>query len=194
MIEYVNGLLAEKTPAYAVVECAGVAYLLHVSLATYSALPQVGEQVKMFAHQVIREDAHLLFGFAGREEREVFRRLVSVSGIGAGTARTILSSMTVGEIAAAIESGDAGVFKQVKGMGLKTAQRIILELRGKVDFSAAVPGAASHPAGGVRGEALDALEILGFVRKNCETVVDALLAANPSASVEALIKSALKNL
>lgn len=194
MIEYIKGLLVEKTPSYAVVEGAAVAYLFHISLATYSALPQEGSQVKMFAHQVIREDAHLLFGFASREEREVFRRLLSVSGVGAGTARAILSSMSVKDIVAAMESGDAGAFKHVKGVGLKTAQRIILELRGKVDFSALQPGGAPAHAGGVRGEALDALEVLGFVRKNCETAVDAVLTANPSAPVETVIKLALKNL
>lgn len=194
MIEYVKGPLAEKTPSYAVVECAGVAYLLHISLATYSALPQEGEPVKIFTHQIVREDAHLLFGFSDRQEREVFRKLISVSGIGAGTARTVLSSMSVKEVVAAMESGDAGAFKQVKGIGLKTAQRIILELKGKVDFTALEPGGTVAHGAGIRGEALDALEVLGFVRRNCEQAVDAILTANPSARVEDVIKLALKNL
>ena len=195
MIEYVKGLLVEKTPSYLVIECNGLAYLLHISLATYSAMGQEGTPVKVFAHQVVREDAQLLFGFATREEREVFRRLLSVSGVGAGMARAVLSSMEVPQIVAAIENGDAGAFKRVKGVGLKTSQRIILELRGKVDFSALDPNAAAAgKTGGVRAEALDALEVLGFVRKNCETVVDALLSADPAARVEEVVKRALKNL
>lgn len=195
MIEYIKGTLVEKTPAFAVVECAGVAYMFHISLATYSALPAEGEAVKIYAHQIIREDAHLLFGFASREEREVFRRLLSVSGVGAGTARAVLSSMDVKDVVAAMESGDAAAFKRVKGVGLKTAQRIILELRGKVDFSAFDSSSdASVHAGGIRTEALDALEVLGFVRKSCEPVVDAILTANPSAPVDQVVKLALKNL
>lgn len=195
MIEYIKGILVEKTPSDLVVECNGLAYLLHVSLATYSAIGQVGSPVKVYTHSVVREDAQLLFGFAAREEREVFRRLLSVSGVGAAMARAVLSSMSVEETVAAIESGDAGAFKRVKGVGLKTAQRIILELRGKVDFSAFSDGLSSaRPGGGVRTEALDALEVLGFVRKNCETVVDALLTADPAVQVDQLIKRALKNL
>lgn len=198
MIEYVKGPLTEKNPAYAVVECAGVGYFLNISLNTYSRLDgRQEEEVKLFVHQVIREDAHLLFGFCSKEERNIFRKLISVSGIGAGTARTILSSMDPAQVAAAVEGGDASPFKNVKGIGLKTAQRIILELKGKIDTEAlaSAPGSVQGvSASGIRTEALDALEILGFVRRSCEKAVDDILAGNPSITVENLIKLTLKNL
>ena len=196
MIEYVKGLLTEKNPAYAVVECAGVGYFLNISLNTYSRLDSSAEgDVKLFVHQVIREDAHLLFGFCSKEERSIFRKLISVSGIGAGTARTILSSMDPAQVTAAVEGGDASPFKNVKGIGLKTAQRIILELKGKIDAETLASSPGSAPgASGIRTEALDALEILGFVRRSCEKAVDDILADNPSITVENLIKLALKNL
>lgn len=198
MIEYVKGPLTEKKPAYAVIECAGVGYFLNISLNTYSCLDNRTEgDVKLFVHQVIREDAHLLFGFCSKEERNIFRKLISVSGIGAGTARTILSSMDPAQVAAAVEGGDASPFKNVKGIGLKTAQRIILELKGKIDTEAlaCAPGSAhDSSASGIRTEALDALEILGFVRRSCEKAVDDILADNPSITVENLIKLTLKNL
>ena len=198
MIEYVKGRMAEKNPAYAVIECAGVGYFLNISLNTYSHLDNCPEgDAKLFVHQVIREDAHLLFGFFSKEERNIFRKLISVSGIGAGTARTILSSMGPAQVAAAVESGDASPFKNVKGIGLKTAQRIILELKGKIDAEAlaSVSGSAQGTsASGIRTEALDALEILGFVRRSCEKAVDDILADYPSITVENLIKQALKNL
>ena len=134
----------------------------------------------------------MLFGFFSKEERNIFRKLISVSGIGAGTARTILSSMGPAQVAAAVENGDASPFKNVKGIGLKTAQRIILELKGKIDAEALA--SVSGSAQGTSASGIDALEILGFVRRSCEKAVDDILADNPSITVENLIKQALKNL
>ena len=192
--------MAEKNPAYAVIECAGVGYFLNISLNTYSHLDNCPEgDAKLFVHQVIREDAHLLFGFFSKEERNIFRKLISVSGIGA-VARPgrRLSSMGPAQVAAAVENGDASPFKNVKGIGLKTAQRIILELEGKIDAEA-LASVSRLSAGDVsirypHRSSRNALEILAFVRRSCEKAVDDILADNPSITVENHIKQALKNL
>ncbi|MDD4820848.1 MAG: Holliday junction branch migration protein RuvA [Flavobacteriales bacterium] len=192
MIEYIKGCLIEKNPTYAVIECNGVAYYLNISLGTYSALSE-DQDVKLYTHTVIREDAHVLFGFFTREEREIFRKLISVSGVGAGTARTILSSIDSSDIVSAIEAGDVSVFKNVKGIGMKTAQRIILDLKGKIDLSLSASSAVAKTSS-VRNEALDALEVLGFVRKNCEKHIDDILLNYHDTTVENLIKMTLKSM
>ena len=196
MIEYIKGRLVEKNPTDVVVETAsGVAYMINVSLCTSSKIKDT-ESIKLYIHTVIREDAHQLFGFFTREEREIFRKLIAVSGVGAGTARTILSSMDPQDVIRAVSGGDVSSFKNVKGIGLKTAQRIILDLKGKLDFGmgdAELPGLNPYEAtAALRTEALDALEILGFVRKNCERYVDETLQKFPATTVENLIKMTLK--
>ncbi|MBO4961098.1 MAG: Holliday junction branch migration protein RuvA [Flavobacteriales bacterium] len=196
MIEYIKGRLVEKNPTDVVVESAsGVAYMINVSLCTSSKIKDT-ESIKLYIHTVIREDAHQLFGFFTREEREIFRKLIAVSGVGAGTARTILSSMDPQDVIRAVSGGDVSSFKNVKGIGLKTAQRIILDLKGKLDFGmgdAELPGLNPYEAtAALRTEALDALEILGFVRKNCERYVDEILQKFPATTVENLIKMTLK--
>ncbi len=196
MIEYIKGRLVEKNPTDVVVETAsGVAYMINVSLCTSSKIKDT-ESIKLYIHTVIREDAHQLFGFFTREEREIFRKLIAVSGVGAGTARTILSSMDPQDVIRAVSGGDVSSFKNVKGIGLKTAQRIILDLKGKLDFGmgdAELPGLNPYEAtAALRTEALDALEILGFVRKNCERYVDEILQKFPATTVENLIKMTLK--
>ena len=196
MIEYIKGRLVEKNPTDVVVETAsGVAYMINVSLCTSSKIKDT-ESIKLYIHTVIREDAHQLFGFFTREEREIFRKLIAVSGVGAGTARTILSSMDPQDVIRAVSGGDVSSFKNVKGIGLKTAQRIILDLKGKLDFGmgdADLPGLNPYEAtAALRTEALDALEILGFVRKNCERYVDEILQKFPATTVENLIKMTLK--
>lgn len=196
MIEYIKGRLVEKNPTDVVIETtSGVAYLINVSLYTYGKIKET-ETLKLYIHTVIREDAHQLFGFFSREEREIFRKLIAVSGVGAGTARTILSSMDPKDVIRAVSGGDVTSFKNVKGIGMKTAQRIILDLKGKLDFGcgdAEIPGLDPYQATAVlRTEALDALEILGFVRKNCERYVDDILQKFPTTTVENLIKMTLK--
>ena len=196
MIEYIKGRLVEKNPTDVVVETAsGVAYMINVSLCTSSKIKDT-ESIKLYIHTVIREDAHQLFGFFTREEREIFRKLIAVSGVGAGSARTILSSMDPQDVIRAVSGGDVSSFKNVKGIGLKTAQRIILDLKGKLDFGmgdAELPGLNPYEAtAALRTEALDALEILGFVRKNCERYVDEILQKFPATTVENLIKMTLK--
>ena len=195
MIEYIKGRLIEKNPTYAIVECQSIGYYLNISLGTYSSLPD-NEEVKLYVHTVIREDAHLLFGFFTKNERNIFRKLISVSGVGAGTARTILSSIDTKDIVTALETGDVAVFKNVKGIGLKTAQRIILDLKGKIDLSekSDSASAAISKTSSIRTEALDALEVLGFVRKICEKYVDDILLNYPATTVENLIKMTLKSM
>ncbi len=189
MIEYIRGRLAEKSPAHVVIDCGGVGYYLHISVNTYAQLGQE-EACLLYAHQVIREDAHLLFGFHSREERSVFRDLISVSGVGAGTARMILSSLSPAEVQAAITGGQVTVFQKIKGIGAKTAQRIIVDLSGKMGKTE-ISAQGSSP---IREEALSALVTLGFDKNNAEKALDKILAAHNNISVEELIKSALKNM
>lgn len=193
MIEYLKGRVVEKYPTHLIVEVNGIGYRVNISLSTYSALKDDCE--KILVHQVIREDAHLLYGFATADEREVFRSLISVSGIGVNTARTILSSMDAQGVRAAILSGDVNAFKNVKGIGLKTAQRVIIDLKGSIGETAL--GAPAGEAMGVydiRREALDAMEVLGFARKAAEPVVDRIIRETPGLTVEKLVKLTLKSL
>lgn len=198
MIEYVKGTLAELTPALAVVECCGVGYGLNISLNTYSAL-QERKDVKLFVYESIREDAHVLYGFSEKRERELFLLLVSVSGIGGNTARMILSALTPAELCDVIGSGNEKVLKAVKGIGLKTAQRIIVDLKDKIgavmDGDSPVSAksfVAESPE--VQEEAVAALTMLGFPPAPSHKVVAAILKEEPSAPVERVIKLALKRL
>ncbi len=201
MIEYIRGTLDELTPTVAVVEAAGVGYQLIISLNTYSAIQGKG-QVRLFAYEVIREDAHLLYGFATKAERELFELLISVSGVGGQTARVMLSAFTPAELGHIIREGDDRMLKSVKGIGPKAAQRIIVELRDKIslDFGQGSGGgaaAAEAPAATPRAvvdEAVAALTMLGFPPAACQKVVLKIVKDVPAMAVEQLIKQALKML
>ena len=193
MYEYIQGKLAELAPAYAVVETGGVGYLLHISLQTYSEIEGRSE-VKLFTHFVVREDAQLFFGFSTKTERELFRQLISVSGVGGNTARMILSTYSPRELQGIITAGNAVLLKNVKGLGLKTAQKIIVELSGKLMAPGADDGGAQPGAGGSFDEALAALSMLGFARAAAEKVLRGVLRESPAAPVEELIRMALKKL
>ena len=193
MITHIQGRLVEKTPTDVVIDCNGVGYQVHISLHTYSKIPTT-ENIKLFTFLQIKEDAHSLYGFVEKSERELFKLLLSVSGIGAGIARTMLSSLDPKQIIQAIANGDVGTVQSIKGIGNKTAQRVILDLRDKVlkIYDLDEISVAQHNIN--REESLSALEVLGYVRKNAEKVVDKILKENPEASVEFIIKQALKNL
>ncbi|MFD0993901.1 Holliday junction branch migration protein RuvA [Tenacibaculum geojense] len=193
MITQIRGRLVEKNPTYVVVDCNGVGYLLHISLNTFSALPS-DENVLLYTHLNIREDAHTLFGFISKTEREVFRLLTSVSGVGPSTARTMLSSMTSEEIQQAIASENVALIQTVKGIGAKTAQRVIVDLKDKILKTFDIDEVSVSQSNTNKEEALSALEVLGFVRKQADKVLTNILKENPSANVETLLKEALKNL
>lgn len=193
MYEYIQGEIDELNPAYLVLQCGGVGYALHISLNTFSAL-QGSTSAKVYTHFIIREDAHLLYGFATTSERELFRNLLSVNGVGAATALMMLSSLSPDEITAAIASENVGLLKSVKGIGIKTAQRIIIDLKDKV-------GKATHPEqilipadNTIRNEALSALVMLGFARKDADAALGKVMKENPGITVEAVIKLTLKRL
>jgi len=193
MIEYLFGQLVELNPAFAVIELGGTGYYVHVSLNTFTALKGT-KTAKLYIHEVIREDTHSLYGFHDKEERELFRMLISVSGVGANTGILFLSSLTVNEIRAAIISGDVDRLKSVKGIGLKTAQRIIVELKDKLTKEPLSNDIFISMNNTTREEALSALVTLGFVKKNAEKVVDGILRGNPGKTVEQIIKDALKQM
>ncbi|MEJ2585298.1 MAG: Holliday junction branch migration protein RuvA [Robiginitalea sp.] len=193
MIHHLSGKLVEKHPTHLVIECGGVGYFVNISLNTYAAVPDE-EHLRIYTHLQIREDAHTLFGFYTVAEREIFRLLISVSGVGSSTARTMLSSMTPAQVRDAIASEDVPAIKAVKGIGAKTAQRVILDLRDKVLKIYDLDEVSPESNNTNKEEALSALEVLGFARKSAEKVVDAALRQDPSLSVEGIIKSALKNL
>ena len=198
MIEYIRGELAEITPALAVIDCNGIGYGIHISLNTYSAI-QGKKSVKLYIHEAIREDAHALFGFSTKQERELFLLLISVSGIGGNTARMILSALSPSELCNVISSGNEKLLKSVKGIGLKTAQRIIVDLKDKIASIGVetVSGSMTTltPANTeVYDEAIAALTMLGFAQAPSQKVVTAILKEDPSLSVEKVIKLALKRL
>jgi len=193
MIHHLKGKLVEKNPTYVVIECAGVGYFVNISLHTFSRIND-SENIVLFTHLQIKEDSHTLFGFAERSEREIFRLLLSVSGIGSSTARTMLSSLEPAQIRDAIANGNVPTIQSIKGIGAKTAQRVILDLRDKI-LKVYDIGEVSVPANNTnKEEALSALEVLGFARRPTEKIVDKVLAQDPSLSVENIIKLALKNL
>jgi Holliday junction DNA helicase RuvA len=193
MIAQLQGQLIEKNLTDVIIDCAGVGYFVEISLHTYSLIPD-GEKVKLFTYLLVREDAQRLFGFAEKSEREVFKLLISVSGIGANTARTMLSSLDPSQIAQAIANGDVKTIQSVKGIGTKTAQRVILDLRDKILQVLEDPQISVLPSNRGREEALSALETLGYLRKQAQKVVDKILSNQPDATTEQLIKEALKQL
>lgn len=193
MIDYIKGTVKELSPAHVTVETAGIGYFISISLNTYSKLENRSE-VKILIHEVIREDAHQLFGFADEEERNIFRHLISVSGIGANTARMVLSSLTPVEVEKAIAESDVNILKGVKGIGLKTAQRIIVDLRDKIGKQASAAEIFASEDNRKRDEALSALVMLGFARGAVIKVLDRLMKEDKNQTVEELIKNALKNL
>lgn len=193
MITHIRGKLVEKNPTFAVIETNGVGYWLNISLNTYSQLPD-NEFVILYTHLSIKEDAHTLYGFINKTEREIFRLLISVSGVGPSIARTMLSSMTTDEIQQAIASNNVSVIQSVKGIGVKTAQRVLVDLRDKISKTYAIDEVYVSQSNTIKNEALSALEVLGFNKKQVEKVVDKILLEDKTVSVEVLIKNALKNL
>lgn len=191
MIEYVKGELTEITPASAVVECGGVGYMLNISLNTYTRL-QNERQAKVYVYEAIREDAHLLYGFADREERALFMLLITVSGVGPNTARMILSSFSTADLQGVIASGNVNLLKAVKGIGAKTAQRIIVDLRDKINQCADTLIIQSEATSETYEEAQAALIMLGFAKPAVQKALGKLLKDNPAEKVEGLIKKALK--
>jgi Holliday junction DNA helicase RuvA len=194
MYEYINGKIAGLTPANAIIEAGSIGYFLHISLNTYSAIN--GQQsVKLFLHQVVREDAHLLYGFSEAGERELFRLLISVSGIGSSTALMMLSSLTPDEIKKAILEENVNLLKSIKGIGAKTAQRVIIDLKDKIGKQSATDQILiTGQDNTIRDEALSALVMLGFARKSVEKELDKIFKSNPGITVEQTIKMALKSL
>lgn len=190
MIEYIKGELSELTPTYAVIDCGGVGYLLNISIPTYSALDGA-KSAKLLVHEAIREDAHVLYGFVNEQERSLFRLLIGVSGVGANTARMILSSIAAPQLEQIIMTGDHSVLKKVKGIGSKTAERIIVDLKDKIkpigDTLILQPSLTNE----VFEEALAALVMLGFNRVQSQKVLKKLFDTEPSIAVEVAIKKAL---
>jgi Holliday junction DNA helicase RuvA len=191
MIAHLQGKLVEKTPTQVVIDCGGVGYHVNISLHTYSLLPAT-DFIKLFTHLQIKEDAHTLFGFVEKSEREIFKLLLSVSGIGASIARTMLSSLDPKQITNAIASGDVVTIQSIKGIGSKTAQRVILDLKEKVLKLYDLDEVSMSQSNTSRDEALSALEVLGFVRKTSERIVEKIIKEEPDSSVESIIKKALK--
>ena len=190
MIEYISGKIAELTPTYAVIDNHGIGYELNISLTTYSELENKSE-IKLLAHEVIREDAHIIFGFATKNERELFRLLIGVSGVGANTARMILSSITPPELEQVITSGDDKRLKGVKGVGVKTAQRIIVDLKDKIKPSGDMLFIEQTLSSDAFDEALAALLMLGFPKPQSQKVLTRLFKEEPALRVEQAIKKAL---
>lgn len=196
MLEYISGPLARVSPTEAIVDAAGVGYLLNITVNTYSAI-QSAKEVKLLVHEIIREDAHDLYGFLTAEERALFRLLIGVSGVGPNTARVILSSLTPAQLQMCITAGDAAKLKAVKGIGLKTAQRIIVDLKDKIAAAelASLAGTAEAIAAGgdseARAEALAALVMLGYQKAQAQKALDKVYGADPAAGLETAIKRAL---
>jgi len=193
MFEYIKGSVASLKPSHIILEANSVGYFITISLNTYTQL-NGRESVKLFIHQVIREDAHLLYGFASEPERELFRMLISVSGIGSNTAIMMFSSLSPDEISNAILNENVNLLKSIKGIGVKTAQRVIIDLKDKVGKSPVSEQFVSSADNTLRNEALSALVMLGFAKKPAEKELDRILAAQPNLSVESVIKLALKSL
>lgn len=193
MIHHIKGQLVEKNPTNVVIDCNGIGYFIHISLHTYGLIPS-SEAVKLYTHLQVKEDSHTLFGFWEKTEREIFRLLISVSGVGASTARTMLSSLEPKQIMEAIAAGDVGTIQSIKGIGAKTAQRVILDLKDKILKVFGLDEVSAPISNTNREEALSALETLGYTRKQSEKVVDRIVKEAPDATVETLIKLALKKL
>lgn len=193
MITQIKGRLVEKSPTELVIDCNGIGYLVNISLNTYSLLSD-SENISLYTHLQVKEDSHTLFGFFEKTERNLFRKLISVSGIGASTARTMLSSLSPDEIQRAILSENVTTIQSIKGIGLKTAQRVIIELRDKVAVLGDVDDSTIGMSNSKREEALSALEVLGYSRKQTTKVIDKIIGDNSEISVEGIIKDALNKL
>ena len=193
MITHIEGKLVEKNLTDVVIDCNGVGYLLHISLHTYSQIPDQ-ENLKLYTHLLVREDSHTLYGFSSVAEREIFKMLISVSGVGASTARTMLSSLTPKQVREGIATEDVGLIQSIKGIGAKTAQRVILDLKDKILKVYDIDEVSVSENNTSKDEALSALEVLGFAKKQSERVIDKIITNNPEANVETIIKEALKNL
>lgn len=191
MITHIRGRLIEKNPTFAIIECNGVGYFLHISLNTYSKIPD-SEAVKLYTYLSIKEDSHSLFGFADKVEREIFKLLISVSGVGNSIARTMLSSMTPEQVQHAIASEDVATIQSVKGIGAKTAQRVIIDLRDKIVKTYELSEDSVQSNNTIKDEALSALEVLGFSRKQVEKLVQKIIQEAPDTTLENIIKKALK--
>ena len=195
MIEYIKGVIAELNPAYAIIDNHGIGYMLNISLSTYDNLTHgdSNQEAMLYVHEAIREDAHLLYGFATRQERDAFLLLISVSGVGPNTARMILSSMNVDEFSQAVSSNNVAMLKSVKGVGAKTAQRIIVDLRDKIKPTGhTLLQQTGGPTGEAFDEALAALVMLGFSQQASQKVLKSLFASNQGLTAEQAIKQALK--
>ena len=193
MITHIEGKLVEKNPTDVVIDCNGVGYFINISLHTFSQIPD-SEALKLYTYLQVREDSQSLYGFSSRIEREVFKLLISVSGIGSNTARTMLSSLTPDQVKDGIASGDVALIQSVKGIGAKTAQRVIIDLKDKVLKVYGIDELSLIPNNTNKNEALSALDVLGFNKKQSEKVIDKILKTQPDADVEQIIKEALKNL
>jgi Holliday junction DNA helicase RuvA len=193
MIYHLKGQLIEKNPTHVVIDCNGVGYFVHISLHTFSLLKN-SEAIHLYTHLQVKEDSHSLYGFMEKSERELFRLLISVSGVGSSTARTMLSSLEPKQIMEAIASGDAATIQKIKGIGTKTAQRVILDLKDKILKVFGVDEVFVSQSNTNREEALSALETLGFLRKPAEKVVDRIMKETTDPTVETIIKLSLKNL
>jgi Holliday junction DNA helicase RuvA len=192
MYEYIKGSIVDLSPAGVVIETADIGYFVRISLVTYSELNGNGN-AKLYLHQIIREDAHILFGFYGKDERELFRLLISVNGIGSNTAMMMLSTYKPEELQNAILTENVGLLKNIKGIGIKTAQRVIIDLKDKIGKLPAGDLTIAAGITPIRSEAVTALELLGFNKKAVEKLVDQILADQSGISVESLIKLALKS-
>jgi len=193
MITHIRGKLIEKNPNNAIIECNGIGYILPISLQTFSNIPDK-ENIKLHTHLIIREDAQILYGFWEKIEREIFKLLISVSGVGPSTAITMLSSMNTKEIQHAIASEDVEKIKSVKGIGIKTAQRVIVDLKDKIIKTYDISEELSIGNNTIKNEALSALEVLGFTRKKVDNIIQVILQDSPDIKLEELIKRGLKNL
>jgi Holliday junction DNA helicase RuvA len=191
MYAFISGKLVEKNPAYVVINVHGIGYLIHISLNTFSAIGNL-EEVKLYTHLAVREDAHLLYGFYSQREKELFLQLITVSGVGANTARMILSSLSTEEAIEAIATGKSNILQSVKGIGTKTAQRIVIDLRDKVGKSDGFTEKSSISYNTIKEEALSGLLVLGFNKVAAEKVLEKIVQLNPAITVEKLIKDALK--
>jgi Holliday junction DNA helicase RuvA len=193
MITHIEGKLVEKNLTDVVIDCNGIGYLLNISLHTYSQIPNE-EKLKLYTYLLVREDSHTLYGFSSVAEREIFKLLISVSGVGASIARTMLSSLTPKQVREGIAVGDVALIQSIKGIGAKTAQRVILDLKDKILKVYDIDEVSVNKNNTVKDEALSALEVLGFVKKQSERVIEKIISNNPEANVETIIKEALKNL
>ncbi len=193
MYEFIRGIFIERNPAHIVVEAGGIGYFVNISLNTYSKFNNQKEGL-LYLHQAIREDAHVLYGFADKSERDLFRNLISVSGVGASTAIMMLSSLSPDEIAVAVTTENVSVLKAVKGIGIKTAQRIIIDLKDKLGKLYETDQIFLSPNNTILNESLSALVMLGFVKRDAEKVVSKILQEQPQTTVEGVIKQALKRL